>query len=148
MCSGRFCRNKCCRSSRPTEVSRVLWSDGAPQRVTLSSRPGVGVSPPPPPPPPVPSAVCRKQEKPALGSALIHGETLLWSANITAKQVKYRVILCVSWRVSPHCLDRCASTSYRTLTFVDTAATGVAVNKQFLILTYSLFNRFRGNTLQ
>ena len=49
------------------------------------------------PPPPVPSAVGRlKQEKPALESALIHGETFVWSANITAKQVKYRVILCVS----------------------------------------------------
>ena len=35
-----------------------------------------------------------KQEKPTLGSALIHGETLVWSANITAKQLKYRVILC------------------------------------------------------
>ena len=43
-------------------------------------------------PPPVPSG----SEKPKLGSALIHGETFLWSANITAKQVKYRVILCVS----------------------------------------------------
>ena len=84
----------------------------------LPPRPGVGVSPPPrpgvgvspssvSPPPPVPSAVGRlKQEKPTLGSALIHGGTLLWSANITAKQVKYRVILWVSWRVTPHCLDR------------------------------------------
>ena len=41
-----------------------------------------------------PAAVGRlKQEKPTLGSALIHGETFVWSANITAKQVKYRVIL-------------------------------------------------------
>ena len=76
----------------------------------------VSVSPPPPdrvsvssPTPPFPPGRDRlKQEKPTLGSALIHGETLLWSANITAKQVKYRVILCVSWRVSPHCLDRCS----------------------------------------
>ena len=68
-------------------------SDGAPQRVTLSSRPGVAVSLPPP------RSLCgpqAEQEKPALESALIHGETFLWSANITAKQVKYRVILCVS----------------------------------------------------
>ena len=41
-----------------------------------------------------PAAVGRlRQEKPTLGSALIHGETFVWSANITAKQVKYRVIL-------------------------------------------------------
>ena len=34
-----------------------------------------------------------------------------------------------------------ASASNRTLTFVDIAATGVAVNKQFLILTYSPFKK-------
>ena len=78
-----------------------------PDRVLVSlppPRPGVS-----PLPPPVPSAVRRlRKEKATLESALIHGETFVWSANITAKQVKYRVILCVSWRVSPHCLDRCS----------------------------------------
>ena len=80
-----------------------------PDRVSVSLHPPP--LPPPdrvsPPSPPVPSAVRRlRKEKATLESALIHGETLVWSANITAKQVKYRVILCVSWRVSPHCLDR------------------------------------------
>ena len=41
-------------------------------------------------PPPVPSGCGREAEAgKALGSAMIHGETFVRSANITAKQVKY-----------------------------------------------------------
>ena len=61
-----------------------------------------------------------------LGSAVIHGETFVWSANITTKQVKYRVILwfqltCVAslfWSMLVHVYLERASAS-PTLTSVD-----------------------------
>ena len=98
-----------------------------PDRVSLSPPPPTGCRCrclPPPPPPRSLRGRRAEQEKPALESALIHGETFVWSANITAKQVKYRVILCVSWRVSPHCLDRCSFMSMYARAQAPARATG------------------------